>query len=126
MRPTLARDSDPTEIDDIFSLGMVIYEIKTGEVAYAGKSNGEIRKSLKSRNFPDLAPLPSGWRVIINKCWQEGYNNAEEVLADLNNLSHPDGGKLVISPQPRSLLYYSTRPSIAAVIIVVFWHLLRR
>ena len=28
--PTLARDSDLTEIDDLFSLRMVIYEIKTG------------------------------------------------------------------------------------------------
>jgi hypothetical protein len=69
---------------------MVIYEIKTGQVAYAGKSNGEIRKLLESQNFPDLAPLSSGWCVIISKCWQEGYNNAEEVLADLNNLSHLD------------------------------------
>lgn len=47
-RPTLARDSDPTEIDDIFSLGMVIYEVKTGQMAYAGKSNGEIRNLLES------------------------------------------------------------------------------
>ncbi len=89
-RPTLARDSDPTEIDDIFSLGMVIYEIKMGQVAYAGKSNGEIRKLLESWNFPDLKPLSSGWCVIIRKCWQERYSNAEEVLADLNNLPYLD------------------------------------
>ena len=108
-------------MDDLFSLGMVIYEIKTGQMAYAGKSNGEIRKSLGSRHFPDLAPLSLEWRVIVNKCWQEGYNNAEEVLADLNSLSRP-----VISPWPSSLLHYSTRLSAAAVIIVILWHLLRR
>jgi len=126
-RPTLSRDSDPTEIDDLFSLGMVIYEIKTEQMAYAGKNNGEIRKSLENRRFPDLAPLSPGWRVVVSKCWQEGYNNAEEVLADLNNLSHPDQGRLVISPPPSSLLHYSTRLSAAAVIIVVLWHsLLRR
>ena len=113
-------------MDDLFSLGMVIYEIKTGQMAYAGKSNGEIRKSLESRHFPDLAPLSLEWRVIVNKCWQEGYNNAEEVLADLNSLSRPDRRKLVISPWPGSLLHYSTRLSAAAVIIVVFWHSLRR
>jgi hypothetical protein len=126
-RPTLARDSDPTEIDDLFSLGMVIYEIETGQMAYAGRSNGEIRKSLESRSFPDLAPLSPGWRVVVSKCWQEQYNNAEEVLADLNHLSHPDRRKLVISPRPGSLLHYSTRLSAAAVIFVVLWHsLLRR
>ena len=89
-RPTLARDSYPTEMDDLFSLGMVIYEIKTGEVAYVGKSDSEIRKSLESQHFPDLAPLSLEWRTIVNKCWQEEYNNAEEVLADLNGLSHSD------------------------------------
>jgi hypothetical protein len=88
-------------------------------MAYTGKINREIRKSFENRSFPDLASLSPGWRVVISKCWQEGYNNAEEVLTNLNNLSHPDRRKFVINPRPGSLLYYFTRLSAAAVIIVV-------
>ena len=105
-RPTSARDSDPTEVDYPPSLGVVMYEIKTGQMVYAGKSNGEIRKSLEGRHFPDLASLPLEWRVIVNKCWQEGYNNAEEVLADPDNLSRPIEGN---SSQVHGLVHcYST------------------
>jgi hypothetical protein len=118
-RPTLAKGLDPTKMDNLFSLGIIIYEIKTGQMAYTGKTNREIRKSLKSRSFPDLAPLSLKWRVIINKCWQEEYNNAEKILADLNNLSHPDRRKFVINPRAGLLLHYFTRFSAAAVIIVV-------
>ena len=88
-------------------------------MAYAGKNNDEIRKLFENRRFPDLAPLSPGWRVVVSKCWQEGYNNAEEVLADLNNLCYSDQGRLVISFSPNLLLYYFTRLSAAAVIIVV-------
>jgi serine/threonine protein kinase len=125
-RPTLARDSDPTEMDDLFSFKMVIYKIKTGQMAYTGKNNSEIRKLLASRNFPNLAFLVPGWRVVISKCWQEGYNNVEEILINLNNLFHSDRRKFVISQRPDLLLYYFIRLSAAAAIIVVFWHLLSR
>ena len=98
---------------------MVIYEIKTRQIAYTGKNNGEIRKLLESRNFPDIASLSLGLRDVVSKCWQEEYNNTEEVLANFNNLSYPDRGKVVINLLPGLLLYYFTLLSIAAVIIAV-------
>jgi hypothetical protein len=57
-RPTFLRDSDLTEIDDLFSFGMIIYEIKTGQVVYVGKNNSEIRKLFENRRFPDLIFFP--------------------------------------------------------------------
>ena len=65
---TLARDSDPTEMDDLFSLGMVIYKIKMEQIVYTGKSNSKICKFLESWYFPDLAPLSLEWHIIVNKC----------------------------------------------------------
>lgn len=87
-------------MDDLFSLGMVIYETKTGQIAYAGKDDREIRKLLKDRKFPELAHLPPAWRNVIGKCWREEYNHAEQILIDLNRLSHPDAKCRVIPPLP--------------------------
>jgi len=120
-RPTSAIDSDPTEMDDLFALGMVIYEIKTGQTAYADKSHGEIRRLLDNRSFPDLGSLPSGWRLLVNKCWQEEYNSAEELLIDLKNLSYPDSGSLGTISRPSLLLCYSSYLSATLAITVLIW-----
>jgi hypothetical protein len=106
-------------MNDLFSFGIIIYEIKTGQIAYAGRNNGEIRKSFESRSFPELAFLFSEWRVVVSKCWQKQYNNVEKNLADLNYLSNLNRRKLVISSRSDLLLYYFIRLSVAAVIIVV-------
>jgi serine/threonine protein kinase len=60
---------DPTEKDDIFALGTVLYEISTGQRLYADKSDGEIRDLFHKHIFPDLAPvaIPAA-RVAIEKC----------------------------------------------------------
>ena len=58
-RPILVRDLDSIEIDNLFSLGIIIYEIKIEQMAYAGKNNGEIRKLFENRRFP----------IIEGGCW---------------------------------------------------------
>jgi hypothetical protein len=50
------------------SSNLLSRKLLTGQIAYADKSDGEIRKSLESRNFPDLTPLSSGWRVVVDEC----------------------------------------------------------
>jgi hypothetical protein len=113
-------------MNDFFSFGIIIYEIKTGQIAYTGKNNSEIRKSLKNRRFPDLTPLPPAWRNVIGKYWRKKYNNAEKILIELNHLSQPNPKTRVTNPLPRQLLYYSTRVSAVVVGIVVLWCLLTR
>lgn len=77
-------DSDSTEIDDLFALGTVIYEIAAGNLLYANKSSKEIRNLLKIREFPDLEAFPANVRKVIKKCWANEYQSAEEVIFDLN------------------------------------------
>lgn len=80
-------ESNTAEIDDLFALGTVSYEIAIGQPLFADKSNREVRKLLHQRDFPDLDVLemiPPKVKKTIQKCWANAYSNAEEVLCDLN------------------------------------------
>lgn len=41
-RPCPVTDNSDTEINDLFALGTVLYEIATGDLLYAAKSSREI------------------------------------------------------------------------------------
>lgn len=88
--PRLATsDLDSTEIDELFALGTVIYEIGVWHQLYAGKPETEIRKLLHEHKFPELDDVAANLQMVITKCWTNKYHNAEEVLLDLDepNLS---------------------------------------
>lgn len=87
-RPTpITDDSDSTEIDDLFALGTVIYEISVGSQLYSDKSTKEIRNLLQKREFPDLEAIPTKFAEVIRKCWANEYHNADEVIRDLKTTS---------------------------------------
>lgn len=83
-------DDEPTEIDDLFALGTVIYEIHAGHQLYAEKSSREIWKLLRQGQFPTTVPAGDNARTVIRKCWAGEYHSAEEVLRDLNNKNDND------------------------------------
>ncbi|OAG45502.1 hypothetical protein AYO21_00138 [Fonsecaea monophora] len=63
-------DSDyPSERDDVFALGTVLYELDRGERLFEGKSEREIRQCLRNKQFPDLSLVSSPLRQVIEKCW---------------------------------------------------------
>jgi hypothetical protein len=72
-----------TEKDDIFALGIVIYEINVGHRLYAEKSDSEIYQLFQKREFPDITGLDESLRMVIDKCWRDQYRNAEEVKFEL-------------------------------------------
>jgi hypothetical protein len=78
-----SEDLDSTEVDDLFALGTVIYEICVGHQVYAHRSSREIRKLLHQQEFPNLESVVADIRAVIGKCWLNGYQTAEEVVCDL-------------------------------------------
>ncbi|PWY91803.1 kinase-like protein [Aspergillus sclerotioniger CBS 115572] len=82
-------DSVSTEIDDLFALGMIIYEISVKHLLYADRPSREIRKSLHQHEFPDLDTVTPNLQVVIRKCWSNGYQTAEEVIRDLEATPSP-------------------------------------
>jgi serine/threonine protein kinase len=79
-------DSNSTEVDDLFALGTVIYEIYVGHQMFSGQSSREIRKLMLQRTFPDLESIgniPPGVKVVVRKCWAAEYCSANELLRDI-------------------------------------------
>lgn len=80
-------DDVSREIDDIFALGTLLYEISVGHALYAEQPSREIRKLLHMHRFPDLDGIPPNVRTVIEKCWSNGYLTGEEVICDLKETS---------------------------------------
>ena len=89
-------DTDyPSGRDDIFALGTVLYEIHRGERLFNGKTDQEISRYLRNKQFPDLSLVPSPLREVIEKCWTVPGYKASEALIELGeymtlSLSLPD------------------------------------
>lgn len=81
----LPGELEATQKTDIFALGSAFFEMETRAPPYKDKSFSEVEKLYKQGRFPSLknAPLLG---PTIRKCWQQNYENALEIIKDLERL----------------------------------------
>ncbi|RFU32220.1 hypothetical protein B7463_g4103, partial [Scytalidium lignicola] len=80
--PLSTRDN-PSENEDVFALGTVLYELDRGKLLFDGMSGDEIFLRLRNRDFPDLSMIDLPLRGVVEKCWTvEGYT-ASDALKEL-------------------------------------------
>jgi serine/threonine protein kinase/tetratricopeptide (TPR) repeat protein len=99
MSPEQVRGEELDARTDLFSLGLVIYEMATGQRPFVGNTDEALRESiLRYKPIPvrELNPeVPAGLEAIIDRCLrkdrQARYQSAAEMLSDLKRLQAPAG-----------------------------------
>lgn len=134
MSPEQARGSDLDARTDLFSFGVVLYEMATGTLPFAGQKTGEILEAIFTRQ--PVSPVrfnskvPAEFEHIINKCLEKDrnlrYSSAAELRTDLQRLKRDTAhttGPLASAPKPSSRKLFLTAAILAAVLITfgIYW-----
>jgi serine/threonine protein kinase/tetratricopeptide (TPR) repeat protein len=103
MSPEQVRGEKLDARTDLFSLGLVLYEMATGQRAFAGETAAELYDAiLKHHPVPPRqlnAGIPVQLELIISRALEKNretrYQSAAEVLTDLRQLQDPSGSPSV-------------------------------
>jgi tetratricopeptide (TPR) repeat protein/TolB-like protein/predicted Ser/Thr protein kinase len=101
MSPEQVRGKELDARTDLFSLGVVLYEMASGVLPFHGQSAGVIFESIMNRVPVSLArlnpDLPSELERIINKCLEKDrnlrYQHASDIRTDLQRLKRETEGE---------------------------------
>jgi len=121
MSPEQALGHDVDYRTDIFSLGIVLYEMTTGRLPFSGSTPSETMARILQAQPDAVARFnyeaPEGLEQVIRKCLEKDrarrYQSAREVLIDLKNLERDSG-----SAQAAAIGAHSSERDRIGVVIV--------
>jgi serine/threonine protein kinase len=105
-RPPLSRfaylapervQGNPADVrSDLFSLGVVLYELLAGQFLFEGEDRQELFRQIQERDLPKISQvrsgIPSAWskllRGLLDKNPQKRYPSASSLIEDLRKLNY--------------------------------------
>ena len=120
MSPEQVRGDELDARSDIFSLGLVLYEMATGRQAFGGGTGGAIIEAVLTK--PPVSAriinpdIPPALEAIINQALQKDreqrYQHAPDMLADLQRLKREtDSGQTHVAIRADQFLASTSSPS---------------
>lgn len=128
MSPEQVRGSELDVRSDLFSLGVVLYEMATGALPFRGESAGAIYSAiLEGRPTPAVRlnpDVPVKLEEVINKCLEKDrnlrYQHASEIRTDLRRLKRDtDSAEKPITSTATSRVAFPRKVALPAVAVLV-------
>ena len=90
MSPEQARGKDVDHQTDIFSFGVVLYEMLSGSSPFVGETISDILAAVLTKEPPRLSEIPVELETIVHKTLQkekpQRYQSARDLLTDLKDV----------------------------------------
>jgi formylglycine-generating enzyme required for sulfatase activity len=128
MSPEQARGKDVDHRTDIWSFGVVLYEMIAGQLPFKGDNEQAVVYSILNEGVEPLKKLRSDvseelQQIVfrtLEKDPKKRYQSAHEVLQHLKKLSDRDEGSGAKIVDARALLQLLKRPKIALAVLAIF------
>jgi serine/threonine protein kinase/DNA-binding winged helix-turn-helix (wHTH) protein/Flp pilus assembly protein TadD len=129
MSPEQVRGEDLDIRTDIFSFGLVLYEMAAGQKAFTGESAISVRNAI-------LQDAPANLREVNSKCSPElgaivhkalekdrtaRYQTTTELLRDLEPLKGNERRRFRLRPQSKKLIAGAAASLMIAILAFVYW-----
>lgn len=93
MAPEVIKNSTFSKASDVWSYGVLLWELLTGETPYKGIDTLAVAYgvAVNKLTLPIPSTCPQPWRELMEKCWESDPHRRpsfEHILDDLDNIVH--------------------------------------